>query len=125
MVVAISSLVPENVNVEGPGGSRQRFLRNKLLVANGAPDEMPFAILPFAFGGRIIDPSLGDLLLALKRSAYVARLRVDVGSAESRQTGSIVNHAVCKLNDFRSIAPTTAMGVNHPWSETKSTFTRS
>ena len=125
MVVAISSLVPENVNVEGPGGSRQRFLRNKLLVANGAPDEMPFAILPFAFGGRVIDPSLGDLLFAPYGGAYPTGLRVDVGSAESRQTGSLVNHSVCKLNDFRRIAPTTAMGVNHPWPETKSTFTRS
>ena len=62
MVVARSSLVPETVHVEGLGGSRQRFLRNKLLVANGGDSR---AVL-----GRLVDGKLTAVELSSPVDLY-------------------------------------------------------
>ena len=58
VIVATPSLVPKNIDQKGRGVSGESFLGNQFLVADGALDEMPFAVLPFAAGGREIDPSL-------------------------------------------------------------------
>ena len=74
MVVTIASLVPKDIHKESRGGSRKSLLGNKFPVADGALDEMPFAVLPFAAGGREIDPSLArPPSLAPRRSSVESR----------------------------------------------------
>ena len=82
MVVTIASLVPKDIHKESRGGSRKSLLGNKFPVADGALDEMPFTVLPFASGSREINPRLSELALALVLGVHDARIRLGFRSMQ-------------------------------------------
>ena len=82
MIVPVSSPVTKNIDHKGGCVLGERLLRNKLAVLDGALDEMPFTILPFASGSREINPRLSELALALVLGVHDARIRLGLRSMQ-------------------------------------------
>ena len=123
MIVSASSPVTKNIDHKGGCVLGERLLRNKLAVLDGALDEMPFSILPFASGIREVDPSLGKLALALVLGVYDAGAWLDVRSMQLRQGRTAFDYAVCELPDFRSIVPSVPVCMDHPGAHAQATVT--
>ena len=123
VVVAIPSLVTKNIDQKGRGISRESLLGNEFLVADGALDEIPFTVLPFALGGREIDPRLGELALALVLGVDDAGVGLGFRSMQLGQGGSVLDDTVGELPDFGGIVPSATMSMDHPGTHTQATVT--
>ena len=121
MVVAIPSLVTKNIDQKGRGGLGKGLLGDEFMVTDGAPDEMPFTVLPLASGGREIDPGLGKLPLTLVFRMNNTGIRLGFRSMQLRQCRPVLDDTVGEMTDFRGIVPSVAMTMNHPRTHAQAT----
>ena len=125
MFVSVPSPVTKNIDQKGRGCPGKSLLGDEFLLADGALDEMPFAVLPFVFGGSVIDPSLGEFALPL-----VLRMHDTIGGLGFRsmqlwQNRTTLDDTVGKLTDFRGIVPSVTVAMDHPGAHAQATVTRS
>ena len=123
MVVAVPSPVTKNIDQKSRGISRERLLRNELLVGDGALDEVPFTVLPFTIGGREIDPGLGELALPFVLRAHDTGIGLGFRPVQLGQGGTVLYDTVGELPNFRGIVPSIAMSMDHPRAHAEATVT--
>ena len=123
MVATESPSVMEDVDEEGCRFLWEGFLGHQFLFTNGALNEVPLATFPGTCGGREVDPSFRNLILARERCASNATVGIDVRYPQLREGGAVFHDAVSELTYLDRITPSVPVSVNHPWSYAERTWT--
>ena len=89
MVATESPSVMEDVDEEGCRFLWEGFLGHQFLFTNRALNEVPLATFPGTCGGREVDPSFRNLILARERCASNATVGIDVRYPQLREGGAV------------------------------------